>query len=465
MWDDMYYKAKRLIGTMPSGFVPFIVGGAARDWALAKKPRDIDIEIFAAPPQEIMAWASRVDPDVILVGKAYEVITLRFEGDKFDVSSPRRERKVGVGHSNFEAEADPNMSLDEAALRRDLTMNAMFLSPHPHFHILDPLGGLKDMRENTLVPTGPRFKEDPDRVMRAARFIGTAGYAASPDLVQYARDLKGEAQYLPPSRVWGEMYKMMSEGDYPDFGMRFLHTVGWGGFFPHFDPMWETEQDAWFHPEGFVWNHTELVMERVVEYVRSNQFDDDTRAVLVFAALCHDMGKAVATTYGTVDRRIHSYRHEQYSEEMAREFMATIGAPIVFQDRVATLCKHHMKRYTEPTITSIGKLARDLAPYATVREWAALAWADINGRDSRAYKIGTPTKLILKLAEQIGLSDQAPAPLIMGRDLIALGLRPGPAFGDILRAAMEAQLEGEFDEETKDIWIRSYLIHEKGMKL
>jgi tRNA nucleotidyltransferase (CCA-adding enzyme) len=125
----------------------------------------------------------------------------------------------------------------------------------------------------------------------------------------------------------------------------------------------------------------------------------------------------------------------------------------------------HMRKYIEPTKKSISRLARDLSPYATVREWCTLVYADAAGVGFGAQRSAPNVGRILEVAETIQLSDQAPAPLIMGRDLIALGLRPGPAFGDILRAAMEAQLEGEFDEETKDIWIRSYLIHEKGMKL
>jgi len=453
----VFQEAIDLARTLPTGAEAYIVGGAARDYFMCETPGDMDIEVFHVKPADLIEWAKRIDPKADVFGKSFGVITLTFNGKKFDAAIPRRESKTGNRHTDFEIESDPEMSTPEAARRRDFTMNSIMIRLSD-LSVVDWFNGVRDIYNLMLIPTSEEFDRDPLRVLRGVQFAGRFGFGLSATLIQAGERLAPQYQYLSKDRIWGEWYKWATKSEYPSNGLQLLNLTGWDKLVPYLGDLINIPQNELYHPEGSVWEHTLLTCDTLEVETRWRDSDADSRAVLMFAALCHDFGK-ITTTETDAAGEIHSHGHEKDSEWMSREFMSAIGAPNDIIERVATLCKQHMRKPQSPK--SILRLAHDLSPYATMQEWAALGIADTYGVGPGGNRDPLPFGLIMHVAEGMAVADAAPAPLIMGRHLIALGLKPSPKFGVILREAMEAQLDGEFDAESAGEWLSAYLT-EKG---
>ena len=204
----------------------FLVGGSVRDMLLGIEPKDWDCEVFGIEePLLERLLAHHFNNQVEKIGKAFGVWACHINfgvwachinGCVIEIALPRRERKTKDGHRGFDITSDPHMALGEAAIRRDLTINALYYELGPGT-IHDPTGhGLGDLGNKYARPTSYRFKEDPLRVLRAMQFIGRFDLEATPGLIQYSKEVRDEFHTLSSERVWSEWDKFLTKS--PKFG-------------------------------------------------------------------------------------------------------------------------------------------------------------------------------------------------------------------------------------------------------
>ncbi|TVR54155.1 MAG: HD domain-containing protein [Puniceicoccaceae bacterium] len=450
---------KPLEALRKAGGRPLLVGGGVRDWLSGLPAADLDAEVFGLPPdrvESVLAKFGRVD----LVGRSFAVFKLRLGGEIHDFSLPRRERKTGRGHQAFVIDADPFLSPEEAAARRDFSVNAISLDALTG-EILDPCGGLDDLRQGILRHTSPAFAEDPLRVLRGFQFAGRFAWRLHPETAALCRELWAEFYTLPRERIWGEWQKWAGQSTRPSAGLQVLQTSGWLGFFPEIAGLRGVPQDPEWHPEGDVWIHTGKVVDALATDPTWQERPVQDRAIELLAALTHDLGKACTTRKelrGETMRWV-SPGHDEAGLPIARRFLARIGAPKSIVEKVLPLVRRHMVGHSwrgqAPSASAVRRLARNLAP-ATIESLARLLRADAAGRGGLPSS-GAADRL-LKAASDLALADQAPRPILLGRHLVEAGLTPGPEFGPILEAAASAQEEGAFDtEDGARAWLQAYL--------
>lgn len=439
MLSAIAYVQPILTAISRAGGQPHIVGGAVRDLLRGVPVKDVDIEVYGLPIERLISVLGefgRVDA----VGRSFGVLKLRLPGGRdIDVSLPRRESKVGAGHRGFLAEPDPTMSPLEAAGRRDFTWNAMALTPTGD--LLDYYGGVADLNARLIRHTTAAFAEDPLRVLRAMQFAGRFGMRLAPDTAALSRQLLPEAATLATERIWAEWQKWALQSTRPSDGLQALDATGWLALYPELTALIGCVQDAFYHPEGDVWQHTLFVCDAAADITVRDGLDGEQRMVLLFAALCHDFGKP-ATTLVLPDGRVRSAGHAQAGIEPARAFLRRIGCPRAIADAVLPLIAEHMVLHgMDRTPRAVRRLALRLSP-ATLVQWGRLVEADASGRPPRPP--AAPGAPILALAEQLGAAHGQPAPLLQGKHLIERGIAPGPQLGALLRRAYEAQIDGDF---------------------
>jgi tRNA nucleotidyltransferase (CCA-adding enzyme) len=371
------------------------------------------------------------------VGESFGVLKV---DNTFDVSLPRRENKVGVGHKGFEVLFDPTLTPREAGLRRDFTMNSLAMTGEGE--VLDFFGGLADIRARILRATSTAFREDPLRVLRAMQFAGRFDLTLSDDTALLCRGMFAEYRELPHERVFEEWWKWATKSKKPGQGLRALERSGWDAHYPVFPGMRATPQDPQWHPEGDVWVHTVHVCDAAAEIAEREGLAEDDRAVLLFAALCHDFGKVTTTRRNEVGRWV-APEHAAAGVEPTRAFLEAIGAPTFLHEQVPPLVREHMVHLATPRSSPrvVRRLATRLHP-ATVRMWGHVVEADHSGRPPLPK--ANPVTDWVELAGQLGIIGQQPRPLVLGRHLLPLGWQPGPRLGEVLREAFEAQLDGAF---------------------
>jgi tRNA nucleotidyltransferase (CCA-adding enzyme) len=423
-----------------------LVGGCVRDALLGVRPKDIDIEARGLPAPELRRVLKQ-HFSVISVGQSFGVFKLR--GHEIDVSLPRRESKTGDGHRAFAVEGDPWMPLAAAAARRDFTVNAIYWDPLTS-ELPDPHGGRRDLAAKLLRHTSPAFAEDPLRVLRAMQFLARFGFAPAPETVELCRHIEPEG--LPPERIYEEWSKLLIKGKTPSLGLHFLRDCGWVRYYPELEALIGVEQDPAWHPEGDVWNHTLHCLDAFAERRTGDPWED---LVVGMAVLCHDFGKAT-TTRKEADGRWHAYGHEEAGVEPARAFIGRMTRHKDLIESVLPLVQYHM---------APGQLWRAKAGDAAVRRLAQKVLridrlvrvddADQRGRPPMPPESGQSCWLSERAAA-LALKAVAPKPLLLGRHLIALGMKPGPAFSVLLKTAFEAQLDGAFADEASAVeWAKA----------
>ena len=454
------------------GGVAYVVGGAARDiyrnkeLAIPLTLKDVDIEVFGMEPQaleDLLKGYYRIDS----VGKAFEVIKLH--GQPIDISVPRREVKTGDQHKDFVVTADPFMSVEEAASRRDFTINAIYYNPLT-FEWLDPFNGGHDCVCKILRPVSSRFVEDPLRVLRGMQFIARFDLTPSEQCLAVCRILGQE--HLPRERVWEEWKKMILHGMEWHKAMDFLLAIGWmQKYYPEIYAMRGSLQNPVWHPEGDCYEHFCLVMEA---FARGVFKDDEEKLVLGLAALCHDLGKpATAEFKGTKnnpDPHWTNFNHETHLEP-TYSFLARLTNETKLVEQVCWLVKSHMKpmAFYYDSRDKPGKPIAARPDLAAVRRLACnvnlcmlakLVRFDQGGRGPTMPPEEDALAWFLHQAEAAKVLYSKPTPLILGRDLIQqFALAPGKKMGEILKVLMEKQLSGEFSTKEEGLVIAAKLVN------
>lgn len=442
---------------------PRLVGGGVRDWLLGLEPKDIDIEVggtdFATLHRALEPFGST---DV--VGSSFGVIKVRSRssGSEYDFSLPRRESKHGAGHRGFAIEPEPDLSDADAAARRDFTVNAIAFDPFTGA-IIDPHDGTRDLRRRILRHTSGAFVEDPLRVLRGFQLAARFDLTIAPETAALARSIIGTYSELPVERVWGEWDKWATKAVKPSRGLDVLEQTGWMSHFPEIAALRGTSQEPEWHPEGDVFTHTGHCLDALVALEGWREAGAARRRLLTFAVLAHDFGKP-STTARAEKRgamRWVSPGHEAAGGPIATAFLRRIGAPLELDPPVSALVVCHLAHHhgaARFTDTTVRRLARKLAP-ATIDDLALVMHADANGRPPlRSPEIHARVDELAARAHALAIADSAPRPIVLGRHLLELGMKPGPAFKPIIDDAFEAQLDGAFHDEPGAIaWLRTRL--------
>lgn len=442
---------------------PRLVGGGVRDWLTGLTPKDFDVEV-AGVDFETLHRALQPFGSTDVVGRSFGVIKVRSRdsGSEYDFSLPRRESKTGAGHRGFAVEPDPTLSDAEAAARRDFTLNAIALDPFTGV-LIDPHGGVADLKARVLRHTGPAFVEDPLRVLRAFQLAARFDFTLAPETASLCRHISDTYSELPVERVWGEWDKWATKATVPSRGLTILEETTWLRHFPEIAALRGTLQEPEWHPEGDVFTHTQHCLDALVALPEWRPATAVRRRLLMFGVLAHDFGKPAATAY--VEKRGQmrwtSPGHEPKGGPLAENFLRRIGAPLEFDVPVAALVVNHLAHHhgqTEFTDTAVRRLARKLAP-ATIDDLALVMRADSNGRPPLpSLEIHLRINELVARAHALAVADSAPKPMVRGRHLLQLGRKPGPAFTPILEAAFEAQLDGAFNDEPGGVaWLRHFL--------
>jgi len=414
-----------------------LVGGCVRDEILGRAPKDLDLEVFGVTASDLhglLQQFGRVD----LVGESFAV----YKVGGLDVALPRRESKSGRGHKGFVIEGDPNLSYADAARRRDFTVNAISRDPLTG-ELIDPFNGRADLDARRLrVVDQAFFGDDSLRVLRALQFAARFELSVDAETRDILRAIPLDD--LPPERVWGEIEKLLLQAARPSIGFALARDLGivhrcW----PELAALIDCPQEYEWHPEGDVWIHTLMVIDEARKRIEG--LDRGPAAAMMLGAVCHDLGKPAATA--VIDGRIRSPGHEEGGVAPATALLDRWNVQSLdgydVRRAVLGLVAHHLKPSAfkkAPTPVSDGAFRR-LAQKVDLELLARFAKADCHGRagdfDCSAMD------WFLARARALGVEHHPPAPLVLGRHLIELGVSPGPRMGEILRQVYERQLDGE----------------------
>lgn len=416
-----------------AGGSALVVGGSVRDSLLGIPVKDLDIEVYGVDPEHLakaLAGPFRID----LVGQSFGVIKL--QGIPIDVSIPRRESKAGSGHRGFNVYSDPGMSVEEACLRRDFTINAMAYDPRSE-RLYDYHNGVKDLQNGQLRHVSEKFSEDPLRVLRGMQFSARFNLTAAPETLRLCAGL--ETEDLPKERIFEEWKKMLLKGRLVSRGLDFLRESGWVRYYPELEALIGCRQDPVWHPEGDVWTHTLLCMDAFANERIGEDFDD---LAVGLAVLCHDFGKPLTTV--TDGERIRSPGHSEAGVELAVDFIKRISDRKDLLEAVPPLVLDHMRPVElHKSNASAAAIRRLSARVGRIDRLVRVARADRHGSGQDLSEEDAAGDWLLARAEELAVRDAAPVPLVMGRHLIQLGMRPGPAFKPVLDKCYDAQLDGK----------------------
>jgi tRNA nucleotidyltransferase (CCA-adding enzyme) len=421
-----------------------LVGGCVRDLLMNARPKDWDVEVYGVEPAQLRTLLEefgRVD----VVGEAFTVYKV---GSDLDVSLPRRERKSGRGHRAFVIEGDPSMSVEEATRRRDFTVNAILEDPLTE-ETIDPYGGRDDLQGRLLrAVSRATFAEDSLRVLRAAQLAARFRFEIEPETIELCRSI--DLTDLPKERIWGEMEKLLLRARKPSIGFRWLERLGaFDQLFPELKALVGVPQEREWHPEGTVDVHSWLVVDRARELIDDLPYARQVTVML--AALCHDFGKPATTKFE--EGRIRSRGHEEAGVAPTESFLERLNIHTLdgydVRGQVVALVRDHLKPgefYKKRDEVGDGAFRR-LARRCELELLYRVARADSLGRNAdwiprEEWFTAEAQEWFIARARSLQVERRAPAPILMGRHLLEMGLPPGPRVGEITRAVYEMQLDG-----------------------
>ena len=405
-----------------AGFAAFLVGGCVRDFLLGREPQDFDIATDAKPEQ-----VEKLFRKTIPVGKKFGVIIVVENGIQFQVATFRAEADYQDGRRPEKIEF-ANAEAD--ALRRDFTVNGLFYDPLTE-KIHDWVGGEKDLREKIIRTIGKpeeRFGEDHLRMLRAVRFAAQLNFEIEPQTFSAIQNLAAKIKIISAERIRDELLKLFC----PPHAARGLVLLRDSGLLEHVLPELaatiDCEQSPDFHPEGSVFNHIVLMLEKL---------PPDANELLSWAILLHDIAKPVTAEKDLATGKIHFYGHEKVGADMAEKILQRLKFPNQQTEEIVEAVRHHMQ-FKDVKLMRKATLRRLL-----MRETFALE-LELHKLDC----LGSSGNLehynfLVEQAEELKNQPQIHPPLLTGNDLIELGVKPGKELGALLHEIRERQLADE----------------------
>ncbi len=419
--DDYSYRAAvRLVGRLrEAGHRALLAGGCVRDMLLGRRPKDYDVATGATPAQ-----VQELFDRTVAVGQQFGVCRVMLGGEWFEVATFRRESGYSDGRHPDQVEF---CAPEEDARRRDFTINALFYDPVAD-EVRDYVGGTEDLERGVVRAVGrpeERFREDHLRLIRAVRFAARFGFLIEEETRRAARDLAHLVVQVSPERLQEELRLILTD-EHPAEALRLVDELDMlEHVFPEVEATRGCEQPENYHPEGDVFVHTILTVEKL-----GPQPDFELAA----AALLHDIGKPEAS------RRAGPKcfpEHCRIGARMAQEVCRRLRISNRETERICWLVERHLyfkdarnmrestlkRLFAEPGFEQLAELHR---------ADALASWGNLE-----AYEY------VMRRREEMSREEAEPPPLIDGNDLIEMGYEPGPMFGEVLEQVRDAQLEGE----------------------
>ena len=448
----------------------FAVGGFVRDLFLGReKTSEVDLLVARYPVEDIVKTLKSYGK-TNLVGKSFGVIKFSIDNNTYDIALPRKETPLSGhsrGHKDFKITADPSLSLEQDLKRRDFRCNSMAIRLK-NGELIDPFSGQTDIKQRIIRLTNPAaFPEDPLRVFRAARFASVLNFSIDPEIYKVSRtiDLSG----LSTERINEELFRILLDSSLPSRGAEELFRLGaLQQWFPELYGLTLSIQDAYFHPEKdrfghhTVWAHTKISLDQAKRLAEKFISSRSKKLAFLLAALFHDVGKPETAEWEFKRGRmvITNNRHDIVSERLTREIfdrmkifswngedLRKIVLPLI-------RCHHRAselwQRRKEVTKKAFNRLASDvngeidLVVYLDAADRAGRSESPIQGLDEEA-------RWLLDEFEKLNITRETIAPLIKGRDLIELGVKPGPKMGRILKRLYQLQLDNEFESKEEGL--------------
>jgi tRNA nucleotidyltransferase (CCA-adding enzyme) len=418
-----------------------LVGGSVRDCLLGLDSKDFDIEVYGLEPARLRTVLEIIGP-VNTVGEHFSVYKLMFyqqspgsralsnadpatqERLEIDVSLPRRESKSGRGHRGFVIEGDPAMSFEEAARRRDFTINAILYDPLSD-DIIDPFGGRNDLERLILrAVAADTFIEDSLRVLRAVQLAARFEMTIEPSTVELCRAI--DLSDLPRERIWGEIEKLMTLAEHPSIGLSAALDLGvLNQLFPEIRSLEGQQLEGRGRPDEDAFDHTKRVLDEAVIF--TNGLSKPARLAVMLATLCHELGDKTVEPTRSILNRLGVYGIGGYD----------------VRSQVLALVREQRKPYEfyqrRPTTTDgdFRRLAQQVDIDLLFRVAKACARASGSARST------VPEDWFIERARALGVEHGPPPPLLQGRHLLEVGFEPGPRMGKLLRSVYELQLDGK----------------------
>ena len=435
----------------------YMVGGAVRDEIMKRPIKDVDIEVHGISGAVLETVLKELGKP-LRFGSAFGVYSLA--GHQIDIALPRSERKAGNGHRDFEIEIDPFIGIKEAARRRDFTMNAL-LKDILSGEIADPYGGTEDIKKRIIRHIDDeKFGEDPLRALRAAQFRSRFGFQVAPSTISICRALG--LRELSAERVEMEMKKALLESRRPSEFFECLREMGQLGYwFKELEQLIGLEQNPKFHPEGDVWTHTMMVLDRAAHF---RPCASDPYAFMLLA-LTHDFGKITTTEF--VNGAIHAYGHELQGAEIAERFLDRVCHGSDIKKYIANMIPNHMRPNKIAESRSAVKKTNHL--FDNVLAPSDLIYFAICDKPKLPHVLQSQDKDSIKVEMDKGIEKELytttenereqeridflfdrlevyretmAKPYVTGKDLIINGVMPGEDFGTILEYAHKLRLAG-----------------------
>jgi len=416
-----------------------VVGGWVRDRLMNVESKNVDLEVFGVAPDRLRALLDAFGK-VEAVGESFQVYKL---GD-LDVSLPRRDSKAGRGHRGFVVVGDPDMTIEDAARRRDFTVNAISWDPLADEYF-DPFGGRADIGRRMLRMVDPAtFADDSLRVLRGIQFAARLEFDVDEPTRALCRGIALDD--LPAERVWGEVEKLLFARK-PSIGFALamdLQIVA--KLWPELQALSGCPQEPEWHPEGDVWVHTLQVIDQA--RTRIDDLPRPQQIAIMVGAVCHDLGKPATTAFS--DGRIRSIDHEEQGVAPATVLLDRLNIHTMdgydVRKQVLGITAQHLKPgmwFKARDRNEVGDGAfRRLAAKVDLELLARLAKSDCLGREPGHFNCDA-MDWFLERARAIGADKGPPAPILLGRHVLALGVKPGPRVGEIVKAIYELQMDGK----------------------
>ena len=401
--------------TLADNVKTYLVGGAVRDALLGLPPGDRDFVVVGASVQQMLEAGYRQ------VGRDFPVFLHPDTGEEHALA--RTERKSGRGYTGFVVHADPSVTLEDDLRRRDFTINAIARAEDGA--LVDPFGGARDLEARVLRHVGDAFIEDPLRVLRAARFMARfapLGFSVAPGTLALMRQMaaSGELAALVPERVWQELAKALRAAAPGAFLRTLREADALRAVLPEVDALYGVPQRAEYHPEIDTGLHQELVCDMAARLAPG----DD---LVGYAALCHDLGKAL-TPADVLPKHL---MHEMRGVAPAIALSQRLKVPNEHRELAVACCREHLNvhRIAELKPATVHELIARCDGFrkpARIGQLATVCEADARGRAGLAEAAYPQAQTLRRL--------HAAAMAVRGADIAAQGVS-GPAFGEALRKA------------------------------
>ncbi len=414
------------------GYDAYFAGGCVRDMLLGREQQDFDVATNARPDVVLDLF-----PRTFAVGAHFGVVLVADEinGEEIvtEVATFRSDGAYSDGRRPDEVRFSD--SPQEDVVRRDFTINGMLLDPQVlaetgdlNQATLDFVGGRADLAAGVIRAIGDpdrRFAEDRLRMLRAVRFAARFEFDIELETEKAMRSHSEAISQVSCERIRDELTRMLTEGQ----ARRAFELLDRTGLLrqvlPEIDRLHEVEQPPEYHPEGDVWVHTLLLLEKLPAGVSPT---------LAWGALLHDVGKPA--TFERAPDRIRFNGHVEVGVRIAESICRRLRFSSEETAQIAALVENHMRfgdvmRMKESTLKRFFRLPRFPEHLELHRIDCLSSHADLSLYDYAKRRYETLPEEAVK-----------PPLLVTGEDLIAAGYRPGPRFKEMLAAAEDAQLEG-----------------------